>query len=314
MRQGLDGLAGAVHQEAGLAVLDHFAAGSLVHRDHGHTGGIGLRQNQAESLRDGVEVEQCPGAREQRILAGHVHRADVADFLIQVRLDLFAKVRLILDDPSDEQRQSAPAGHFDRQVDALVGVNAAEEDQVVARAFLQRVQGEIDSVIDRRHVVESGRAVGIADGDEVPVAILFIDRHNLRRREAVDGSEHRRPHQAGVRKRHEIVVAVNEIELGGVLEGFRDVEVLGDFRIDGAVLFVPAFDHRMQPRAGHGVPGGKQGYVPTAGHQAFRNVAGHRLPRAVLPRRSAPGHRREHRHPVPGSHPDARESRTSRTL
>ena len=44
----------------------------------------------------------------------------------------------------------------------------------------------------------------------------------------MDGRQHRGLDQAAVTQSHEVVVAVNEVELGGVLERFRDVEVFGD--------------------------------------------------------------------------------------
>ena len=35
-------------------------------------------------------------------------------------------------------------------------------------------------------------------------------------------------------------MTVDEVELGGVLERFGDVQVFGDFGIDGRVFFIPA--------------------------------------------------------------------------
>ena len=173
--QGSHRLVDVVDQETRLPVFDHFTARAEVHGDHGHAGGIGFRQDQSESLRDGVQVQQRPGLREQRVLARHVHRPDVADRLIEVGLHLLAEVGLILDNARDEQRQPAQASNLDRQMDALVRVNPAEEDQVIAAAFLKRVQREVDSVIDRSQIVQPRRAIGVADGDEVSVAIL-LDR------------------------------------------------------------------------------------------------------------------------------------------
>ena len=83
-------------------------------------------------------VFRCSSARasrEQRVLARHVHRPDVADRLIEVGLHLLAEVGPILDNSRDEQRQPAQAGNFDGQMDALVRVNPAEEDQVIAATF-----------------------------------------------------------------------------------------------------------------------------------------------------------------------------------
>ena len=101
-----------------------------------------------------------------------------------------------------------------------------------------------------------------------------------------------------VSQRHEIVVAVDQVKLGGVFKGLRDVQVFGDFGIDGAILFISAVDHGMQPGAGDRVARGEKRDVPTPRHQALGDVAGHRLPGAVLPRRSTPGNRRQNRDPA----------------
>ena len=70
----------------------------------------------------------------------HVHRPDVADLLIKVRLHLFPEVCLILDDARDKQRQPAEVRNLNRQMDTLVRVNAAEKNQLIAAALLKRVQ------------------------------------------------------------------------------------------------------------------------------------------------------------------------------
>src|SRR5882762_9642622 len=112
---------------------------------------------------------------------------------------LLTEVSLVLDNARDEQRQSALAGHLDRQMDALVWVNAAQENQMVPCGFLKRVKREVDSAIDRRDVIQSGRAVGVADRNEVSIAILLIDGHDLGGRESMDRRENRCLDQARVR-------------------------------------------------------------------------------------------------------------------
>ena len=78
--------------------------------------------------------------------------------------------------PAMSKRQPAQASHLDRQMDALVRVNPAEEDQVIAARFLKRVQREVDSVIDRRQIIQPRRAIGVADGDKISVTILLDTR------------------------------------------------------------------------------------------------------------------------------------------
>ena len=50
--------------------------------------------------------------------------------------------------------------------------------------------------------------------------------------------QHRRLDQPGVAQRHEIVVAVDQVELRRMLEGLRDVQVFGDLGIDGAIFLI----------------------------------------------------------------------------
>ena len=189
-----------VHQEPRLPVLDHLAAGAEVHGDHGHAGRIGFRQHQSESLRDRVQVQAAPGRGRT------MHSCPPRPRARRIRICRFRcgstcsrKYVLILDDAGDQQRQPTPLRNLDRQVDALVRVDPAEKDQIIAAGFLKRVQREVDSVIDRRQVVQPRRAIGVADRDEVSVTILLIDRHDSGRRESVNGCQDRRLHQPGVR-------------------------------------------------------------------------------------------------------------------
>ena len=89
---------------------------------------------------------------------------------------------------------------------------------------------------------------------------------------------------------------MDEVKPGGMLEGFGDVKVLGDFGIDGAILFIAAGDYGMQAGAGDGIPGGEERDIPAAADQAFGDVAGDGLPCAVLAGRCPPGDRREDCH------------------
>ncbi len=198
--------------------------------------------------------------------------------------------------PAMIRRRPAPARDLDGEMDALVRMDAAEKDQVLTGAFLERVEREIDPVVDGRQIIQCRGAVGVADGDVIAVAIFFIDRHDFGRGEAMDGGQNRCLDQAAVTQSHEVVVAVNEVELGGVLERFRDVKVFGHLGIGGGVLLIALVDHGVEPGAGDRVPGGEQGHVPAARDQAFGEVAGHRLPGAVVPGRGPPGDRRQDRH------------------
>jgi hypothetical protein len=52
--------------------------------------------------------------------------------IVDVRRDLVAQVALVLDDACDEQRPVGLPGDLDGGGGALVGVDAAEEEQVIA--------------------------------------------------------------------------------------------------------------------------------------------------------------------------------------
>src|SRR2546428_12681748 len=106
-------------------------------------------------------------------------------------------------------------------MDTLIRVNPAKEDEVLTARGLQRVQREVDPVIDGRQVIQPRGAIGVADGDKVSVTILLIDGHDSGLRESMNRREDRRLHQAREGERHEVVMTVNEGELAGsVLERF----------------------------------------------------------------------------------------------
>ena len=74
----------------------------------------------------------------------------------------------------------------------LSSVDAAKEEQVVARLLPVGELVEVDTVIHVCDVVEVGRAIGVADGDVVTLPVVFaIDGEYAGRGEAVDGRHHR---------------------------------------------------------------------------------------------------------------------------
>ena len=103
--------------------------------------------------------------------------------------------------------------------------------------------------------------------------------------------EHRCLHQPRIGERHEVVMAMDQIKFSGMFEGFRDVEIFGDLGIRIGILFVTLLDYAMQIRFGDGIFRREQSDVPTTGDKSFGDIAGNRLPSAILPRRSAPGGR-----------------------
>src|SRR5690348_18126231 len=175
---------------------------------------------------------------------------------------------------------------------ALVRVNSPQKNQVIAARFLKRIQREIDPVVYGCQIVQSRSAIGVADGYKIPVAVLLIDRHDLGRRESVDGGEDRRSDEPCVGERHKVVVAVDQVELRSMFESFRNVKVFGYFGIDAAILLISFSNHSVETSTGHRIPGGEQCHIPATSYESFGNVTGHGFPGAVLSRRSSPGDRR----------------------
>ena len=203
--------------------------------------------------------------------------------------------------PAISKSPSTLAGGLDRQVDALIRMDPADKDEIFSAGLSLRVECEVDSVVDRCQVIKPRRAIRIADGNEISVAVLLVDRHDARRGEAVNCGQHRRLHQPRIGQCHKVIVAVDQVKLRGVLKDLRDVQVFGYLGIDRRILFIALVHHRVQMGAGDRVGGGEEGHIPSPGHQAFGDVAGHRLPGAILARRRPPGNRRQDSHSLVSS-------------
>src|SRR2546425_4430334 len=158
-----------------------------------------------------------------------------------MRFDLLPEIGLILDNTSDDQTQPAQTSNLDGQMNTFIWVDPTEENQVITAGFLKRVQREVDAVVDCRQVIQPCGSIGVADGNKISVTILLIDGHDFGRRESVNGSEDRCLNEPSVSQRHEVVVAMDEVELSRVLERFGDVKIFGYFGIDGTSLFVSLF-------------------------------------------------------------------------
>ena len=91
-------------QKPRLPIHDNLSTGTKIHRDDRYAGRIGLSQDQPKALRDGIQVEQRGGGREQLVFAHHIDRAYVVDVsTIEMRFDLLAKIGFILNDARDDQ-------------------------------------------------------------------------------------------------------------------------------------------------------------------------------------------------------------------
>src|ERR1039458_9579185 len=102
-------------------------------------------------------MQQRVRAGEQLVFSGDVHGPDELDvYAIEMRFDPLLKIGCILNNARNDQRPAAEESHFNGQVDALIGVNPAEKNQVAAAPLLKGIQRQVDSVVDRRHVVQPG--------------------------------------------------------------------------------------------------------------------------------------------------------------
>lgn len=101
-------------------------------------------------------------------------------FVVEVRFDLVAEVRLVLDDAGDVEAASGSAGDVDRVAGALVGVDASEVEEVVSGCRGDGEGGGVDAVMDRGRVVQVGVPVGVADRDVVGGGVVaLVDREDV---------------------------------------------------------------------------------------------------------------------------------------
>ena len=109
--------------------------------------------------------------------------------------------------------------------------------------------------MDGGHVVERGMSVGVADGNVgSAVVVLGVDRDDVWRREAVDGGDDRGRDQAGIGKGQEVKAVVDHVEFRGPLEHLRNMEALGDLRVDARVLRPASRDHTAKTGGGFESP------------------------------------------------------------
>src|SRR5258708_23926804 len=101
--------------------------------------------------------------------------------------DLLPEIGIILDNTSDDQTHSAQTSNLDGQMNTFIRVDPTEENQVITAGFLNRVQREINAVVDGRQVIQPCGSIGVADGGKIPVTILFIPAHDFARLAPVPG-------------------------------------------------------------------------------------------------------------------------------
>ena len=161
------GLGDVRDEVAGLPGVDDLAHRTALERDHRRAAHHRLDDRQAERLGEGDRVQERGCAAENLRASAGADRAEVRDPVsVDPRLDALVEVRLVLDDAADDEPAARVSGDLDRLGRALVGVDAAEGDEGVTTARIERKLGAVDAVVDVGHVVEFGGAIRERDRDE----------------------------------------------------------------------------------------------------------------------------------------------------
>ena len=146
---------------------------------------------------------------------------------VDMRLHPLSVVRFILNNAGQDKLFPGGLGNLDRFDRPFVVMNTTEEEEVIAPLRHACEVSEVDTMIDRSHVIKIRRPVRVADGDVVRLAVVFsIDGQNGGGREAVDRRYQRCTDEIAVGEWQEIEVVVDEIELVGPLKDLRDMKTL----------------------------------------------------------------------------------------
>src|SRR5947209_1131440 len=294
---------GSVHvanHESRDAVLDHLPNRAEIDPDHRRARSHGLGHRETEPFRNGRQMQARPGVPKHLVALLRPHWPDEVKVITQARTDLGLEVVVVLNDTGDNELSSGGLSYVDCQVHALVGMNAADEDQRLSGFRPKREVLQTDTVIDRGDVGQVRVAVGIAYRDKMGMSVGSIDEAKLVEREAMHGCDNRCGDEARVSQRHEVVVTVDEVKLACPLHGCSEVQKLPYLRLEGRILGVWPRDDRFKGRTGERITRGEERDVIAAANQSLAQVCDYRFPCPVLTRWRAPGNGAEHGdlHPV----------------
>ena len=195
---------------------------------------------------------------QQPVAARRPHGPQKLDGVAQIGLHALVKIRLVLHDAGQQQPPAALPGNLNGFQRPLVGVNAAQEQQVVVGLGHEAEIGHPQAVVHRGGVGQRGVAVSIADGYVGRRGRVFlVHRQNPGRRKPVDGGHHRRRNQPRVAERQEVEVVVDEVKLGRPLHQVADVQALEHLGVLGAVFLVAPRHHGGQRAHRHRIGGGE---------------------------------------------------------
>ena len=191
--------------------------------------------------------------------------------LVEKRLNLCLEVGGILHDPRDDQLPARRPRDHDRFRGALVRVDPAEVEEVITADRLKREFRHRQAVVDGRAVAQAGPPIGVADGHEVPDVVVGAEYLQvLFGREPMNRRHHRRPHETRVGDGQEVEMVVDEVKFASAFEGGGDVQALIDLGVQRRVLRIARRGDRNQPGRGERIPGGEEGHVHAAPHEALR--------------------------------------------
>jgi len=103
-------------------------------------------------------------------------------------------VRVVLRDRRHFQTHAGFLGDRDREMRALLGMEAGKKDEIFTGKRAERPLHGIDAVVRRGEICQARVAIGVADRTvKTPRGGGIICREDRRRTEAVDRRDHRRP-------------------------------------------------------------------------------------------------------------------------
>ena len=124
-----------IHQKPCHPMLDHFAAGTKIHRDHRNTRRVRFGENQTKPLWNGIQMKQGKSLGKQSILLFHTNRPHVANSaLVEMRLNFAPEVARILHNAGNQQPAATLFRRLDRQVHTFVRMDPPDKDEIIAPA------------------------------------------------------------------------------------------------------------------------------------------------------------------------------------
>jgi len=273
-----DHLVDGVDHEAGPPVLDDLGHGAEPEGDHRRTAGERLDHHEAEGLRPLYGEQRAARPSVQLDLGLVVDLTAEVDGFGEVRLDLAREVlalEALVDLAGHDQPDPEPVRDLDGRRRTLLGVHAADEEEVVVLLGAERLVLDVDGVRDGPDEPQVGEAqpLVLGDGDEGEV-VAQAAQHVLRRpvRRTVQRRDDRSAGEPVDEGAHhpavDAVVVVDDVELASQrvgLEALRHLEVHPVLdQLEGGAL-----EEGGESRPGRRVAAREQCHLVTAFDEAF---------------------------------------------